>query len=58
MPITTVSRPDGSTVKIEHPEGASDEDILGFAYQQDQLGMQQDPLLEEEEEEEDYTRKS
>lgn len=31
MPITKVEAPDGSIIKVEHPEGASQEDILAFA---------------------------
>jgi len=31
MPITQVKAPDGSIIKVEHPEGASEDDILSFA---------------------------
>ena len=34
MPIYKVSTPDGGIIKFEGPEGASEEDILGFAQQQ------------------------
>lgn len=31
MPVTKVQAPDGSTISVEHPEGASEDDILSFA---------------------------
>ena len=31
MPVTKVQAPDGSTISVEHPEGASQDDILSFA---------------------------
>lgn len=31
MPITKVQAPDGSIIKVEHPEGASQSDILAYA---------------------------
>jgi hypothetical protein len=33
MPITKVEGPDGKIIKVEHPEGASQEEILSFAEQ-------------------------
>lgn len=33
MPITQVAAPDGSMIKVDHPEGATDEEIIGFASQ-------------------------
>ena len=32
MPITQVQAPDGSVIQVEHPEGASQEQILQYAY--------------------------
>tara|TARA_R100001126_G_C4888054_1_gene183779 strand:+ start:5481 stop:11213 length:5733 start_codon:yes stop_codon:yes gene_type:complete len=58
MPTTTVTRPDGSTLDITHPEGASEQNILRFAAYQDSLAMAEEdpyPLVEEEEEEEEET---
>ena len=44
MPTTTVTRPDGSTLDITHPEGASEQNILRFAAYQDSLAMaEEDP---------------
>lgn len=34
MPITKVKAPDGSIIKVNHPEGASQEEIIAFAQQQ------------------------
>ena len=34
MPISEVAAPDGRIFEIEHPEGASEDDILGFAQEQ------------------------
>lgn len=34
MPVTSVKAPDGSIIKVNHPEGASREDIFEFALQQ------------------------
>ena len=34
MPITTVNTPDGKLIDITHPEGALDEQIIGYAQQQ------------------------
>ncbi len=34
MITTTVNTPDGGTIKIQHPEGATEESILSFAKQQ------------------------
>ena len=34
MPVTSVNAPDGSIIKVNHPEGASREDIFEFALQQ------------------------
>ncbi len=31
MPITNVKAPDGSIIRVQHPEGADEKDILGFA---------------------------
>jgi len=47
MPITSVSRPDGSIADVSHPEGASEEDIINFAFEQYQLGLQQEDEDEE-----------
>ena len=33
MPITKVNAPDGSVISVNHPEGASEYDILSFASQ-------------------------
>lgn len=33
MPITSVRAPDGNVVKVQHPEGASNEDIIAYAQQ-------------------------
>ena len=38
MAETQVKTPDGGTVTVRHPDGASDEDILGFAKQQFEKG--------------------
>ena len=48
MPITSVSRPDGSIADVSHPEGASEEDIINFAFEQYQLGLQQEEDEDEE----------
>ena len=48
MPITSVSRPDGSIAAVSHPEGASEEDIINFAFEQYQLGLQQEEDEDEE----------
>lgn len=34
MPITKVQAPDGSIIKVEHPEGASQQEIIAFAESQ------------------------
>ena len=41
MPITQVNAPDGSVIQVEHPEGASKEQILQYAYLKylDERGM-------------------
>lgn len=42
MPITKVQAPDGSTIKVEHPEGASQDSIISFAqsqYKEDEPGV-------------------
>ena len=42
MPITKVQAPDGSVIKVEHPEGASQDGIVAFAqsqYKKDEPGV-------------------
>ena len=42
MPITKVQAPDGSVIKVEHPEGASQDSIVAFAqsqYKKDEPGV-------------------
>ena len=34
MPITTVNTPDGKLIDVTHPEGALDDQIIGYAQQQ------------------------
>ena len=48
MPITQVSAPDGSVIQVQHPEGASKEQILQYAYLKylDERGMS--PVSEDE----------
>ena len=45
MAITKVRNPNGSIVKIEHPDDASQEDILGFAASQFNRGQGEEGIV-------------
>ena len=40
MPVATVSLPDGSTADIEYQEGATDDQILDFAFGEYQKSLE------------------
>jgi hypothetical protein len=45
MPITSVSTPNGQVVDVDHPEGATDEQIISFAYRDYVTNQDEDGLL-------------
>jgi hypothetical protein len=45
MPITSVSTPSGQVVDVDHPEGATDEQIISFAYRDYVTNQDEDGLL-------------
>ena len=34
MPVTPVSTPEGKIIEVNHPDGATDENIIRFAFEQ------------------------